>query len=107
MNLIHMCNCSAVDGGDGERVTESVGVLEGEGAAVGEGLAVVDDAVVVAKALEDAGVDEAGGAEPATGEVDAGDIAAVDAHVHDLHRVRGYAAGQGGGGALVDHDIRL
>lgn len=98
---------SASDGGDGQGVAEGVGVLEGERAAVDEGVAVVNEAVVEAEALEDSGIDEAGGAEPAAAEVDGGDVAARDADVHYLHRVRGDAVGQRLGGALADHYIGL
>lgn len=43
------------------------------------------------EAFEDFRVDEIGGAEPATVEVNPRDVAACDAHVHDLDRVRRYA----------------
>lgn len=84
---------SADNGGDIEWVGKGVGVLKGQRSAVGEGSAVIDEAVVVAEALEDSRVDEAGGAEPAAVEVDAGDVTAGDAHVHDLDGVCGYATG--------------
>lgn len=96
---------SAANGGDGEGVTEGVGVLEGECSAVKKRLAAVDQTVVEAEALEDARVDEAGGAEPPAAEVDAGDVAPGHADVHDLHRVRRYSVGQRLRRSLAHHYV--
>jgi hypothetical protein len=86
-------------------VGEGVGVLERNGATVLQGFPVIHEAVVVGKPLEDLGVDEMGGAEPTTGQMNAGDVATSDAHIHYLHRVGGNATRECRRGALGHHYV--
>ncbi|KAJ6764264.1 hypothetical protein OIU74_023192 [Salix koriyanagi] len=87
------CSSMTGDGGDGQRVRESIGVFKGENVAGYQRLSVVYKAVVVAKPPENLGVDEASGAEPSTVEVNPGDVTAGGTHVHDLNSVSRYASG--------------
>ncbi|KAJ8537051.1 hypothetical protein K7X08_035452 [Anisodus acutangulus] len=76
---------SADNGGNSEWVTESVGILEGDSMTISKGLAIIDEAIVKTQSFENTRVNKASRAEPATFQMDAGNVTAGNANVHDFY----------------------
>lgn len=91
----------------GERVAKSIGIVEGEAFTRSKRLPVIHKAIVIVESPKHRGIYQPHRTEPSTTDVNVGDTATRQAHVHDLNGVGGDSIGKRRRGTLEYHDVVL